>query len=216
MRDVSPIERRPQQLFLSYASADKDVAQKIADKLRHSGLRIWFSEYELQAGDSITERIQDAIAASDHLIVLLSPSSVRSNWVQRELNAALSRELTSRAVTILPILIADCDIPSHLANRVYLDLRENFDQGLAQLVEQLGIAPDIDFSTLDTRSFENLVVELLEQMGFSQVVREWQTAAGRVDIKASYTSTDPFGTAKEEIWLAEIKFYRHARADLNS
>jgi len=36
------------------------------------------------------------------------------------------------------------------------------------------------------------------------------------DIRANYISTDPFGAEKEETWIAEVKFYRNARADLNA
>lgn len=123
MSDARPLDTRPHQIFLSYASADRDVAQKIAEKLRQSNLRVWFDAYKLQAGDSLTARIQDAIMAGDYLVVLLSPDSVRSQWMKRELNASLSLELQSRTITILPVLIADGEIPSALAEIRHIDLR---------------------------------------------------------------------------------------------
>ena len=216
MSEPNTVGRRPPRIFLSYASEDKDVARKITDRLRHNGVQIWFDEYELQTGDSIRNRIQDAIAASDYLVVLLSPNSVRAHWLQSELNSAFSRELTSRDIAILPVLIADCEIPSTLAGRIYLDLRKNFDQGIERLTQRMSIAPDIDFSRLDARSFENLIVEILECQGFSEIQREHSMADKVYDIRANYISTDPFGAEKEEIWIAEVKFYRNARADLNA
>jgi len=209
-------KRKPYQVFLSYASADKEVARKITDQLRAQGVRVWFDEYELQAGDSIAEAIEQAISASDYLIVLLSPHSVNSRWVQQELNAALTRELITRDVTLLPVLIADCEIPPLLASRCYLDLRSDLEQGVKQLVEQIGLIPDIVFSRLDAKSFEQLIVDLLRAIGFTEIEREWKVADRRVDIKALYSRTDPFGAEVTETWLVEVKFYRKSRADLRS
>jgi restriction endonuclease Mrr len=128
---------------------------------------------------------------------------------------SLSLELQSRAITILPVLIADGEIPSALAEIRHVDLRGDLDQGIEHLVEQLNVVHSLDFSRLDAHAFESLIVELLEQIGFSEVVREWHTAERTFDIKATYTSTDPFDAEREEVWLVEVKFYRNARADLN-
>lgn len=204
------------QVFLSYASNDKGVARKIVDKLHESGVQVRFDLYELKAADSLIAAIQNAISASDYLIVLLSPNSVDSVWVQEELNIALARELTTRDITLLPVVIADCEIPPALASRKYLDLRFNFDQGINQLVEQIGLAPEIDFSTLDHRLFEDLVADLLSKLGFRDIKQEWAIEGKYVDIKALYPRLDPFGAEIVETWLVEAKFYHKSRADLKS
>lgn len=204
------------QVFLSYASADKEIAQRIVDELCQRGVSVWFGAYELQVGDSIAKAIEDAISASDYLVVLLSPNSVNSVWVRNELAAALSGDLSARDITLLPVVIADCEIPLLLRSYQYLDLRRDFEGGVARLVKQIGIAPEIDFSELDGRSFENLVVDLLSKLGFKDIEREWASADVGVDVKASYAYDDPFGVEDTETWLVEVKFYRQARADLKS
>ncbi len=204
------------QVFLSYASADKKIAHKIVNELRKRGIRVWFDAYELQHGDSIVKAIENAISASDYLVVLLSPNSVNSVWVQKELGATLSTELTSRDITLLPVLIADCDIPPILASYQYFDLRTDFEQGVARLVEQISIVPEIDFSELDWISFENLIVDLLTKLGFKDIEREWASAGPEVDFKAIYSRFDPLGVEVTETWLIEVKFYRQSRADLRS
>jgi Holliday junction resolvase-like predicted endonuclease len=214
-RGTSDTSKR-HQVFLSYAKADEEIAQRIADELRWRGISVWFDVYELKAGDSIAKAIEDAISASDYLIVLLSPNSVNSVWVQKELAAALSRDLSARDITLLPVVIADCDIPLLLASYQLLDLRRDFEAGVTRLVEQIGVAPEIDFSELDGRSFENLVVDLLSRLGFTSIEREWASADMEVDIKASYARPDPFRVEVTETWLVEVKFYRQARADLKS
>ncbi|MCW3134708.1 MAG: TIR domain-containing protein [Methanophagales archaeon] len=210
------VTKKRYRVFLSYASADKEIAHRIVEELRKRGIRVWFATYELQPGDSIAKAIEYAITASDYLVVLLSPSSVNSVWVQKELGAALSRELTSRDITLLPVVIADCEIPPLLASYQLLDLRTDFDQGVTRLVEQIGLVPEIDFSVLDWRAFENLIAGLLTKLGFKIIEQEWAIADLGVDIKAEYSRPDPFGVEVTETWLVEVKFYRQSRADLRS
>ncbi len=53
--DTTEFKRR--QVFVSYAQADKGVATQVAEALRHAGLLVWIDAWELQAGDSIAQRI---------------------------------------------------------------------------------------------------------------------------------------------------------------
>jgi hypothetical protein len=134
----------------------------------------------------------------------------------RELDAAYTRELTTRDVTVLPVMIEDCKIPPLLADRQYLDLRFNFEKGLDQLVEEMGLTPSIDFSRLDGKSFLELVADLLRALGFTGIEQESRLGDRRIDIKAAYDRKDPFGTERRETWIVEVKFYRKERADLRS
>lgn len=204
------------QLFLSYATADREMARSIAEELRRHGLQVWFDEYELKVGDSLAEKIRDAISSSDYLIVLLSHHSVKSRWVRRELEAAFARELSTRDITLLPVLISDCDVPPFLAQRLLIDLREDYVTGIAKLVRQIGIASDIDFTRLTPQQFEQLVADLFRSSGFAEVQLEVPVRDRRVDIIAKYAAKDPLGGTREEVWLVEVKFYRKERADLQA
>jgi len=215
MNQTDTKQDRPQQVFISYAQADKAVARRVADTLQGAGLKVWFDEWALMPGDSIAHRIEEALQASDILLVLLSPAAVGSDWVAKEWNAALSSDLRSRAVTVIPALIADCRIPLYLANRKYLDLRTNLDAGVRDLIHQLGVVPDIDFTKLDGRSFENLVSDLLEELGFS-IERQSLSIDSGFDFVASFASEDPFGMPVRESWLVEVKLYRNQRVSLQA
>jgi restriction endonuclease Mrr len=217
MRNKREPERTQRcQIFLSYAHDDEYAARIIADKMLKKGFKVLPDMYELDTVDALTSAIQNAISASDYLVVLLSPNSVKSTWVQQELNAALARELTTRDITLLPVVIADCKIPAVLASRQYLDLRSNFEEGVDRLVEQIGLVPEIDFSTLDYRLFEDLVVDLLSMLGFKDMKQGWAIEDNCIDVKALYPRLDPFGAEIIETWLVEVKFYRKSRADLKS
>ena len=217
MRNKSEQERTQRcQIFLSYAHDDEYAARIIADKMCKKGFRVLPDMYELDTVGALASAIQNAISASDYLVVLLSPNSMKSAWVQKELNVALARELTTRDITLLPVVIADCEIPAALASHQYLDLRSDFEEGVDRLVEQIGLVSEMDFSILDYRLFEDLVVDLLAMLGFTDMKQGWAIEDKCIDIKALYPRLDPFSAEIVETWLVEVKFYRKSRADLKS
>lgn len=213
MSDTETTEPKRRQVFVSYARADKDIARKVATALRDAGLLVWIDAWELAVGDSIGPRIDQAIASSDVLLVLLSKSAVASKWVQKELSAALSGELRDRAITVVPALIEDCDIPPLLADRLFLDLREDLPTAIQRLVEQIGTVPTLDFSTLDVSAFEGMVSDLLVSLGFS-VQQTLLPRDSGYDLVALYRSRDPFGAEQIDRWLVVVKLYRDARASI--
>jgi hypothetical protein len=200
-------------VFVSYSYADREVAQRIAERLRGSNLRVWFPEWELTAGDSIADRVREAINSSDVLLVLLSPSSVASKWVHLELNTFLAGEIDKRAITVVPALLADCEIPVELASRMYLDFRSDFEAGINKLIQQLSVISEIDFSRLKPDDFERLVVDLLRALDFVAELTQQPTDRG-VDIVATHRNTDPFGVSLEERWLVQVKLYQDRRVDI--
>lgn len=202
------------KVFLSYASEDKPTARYIADALKRSGVSTWFDEWELAGGDSIVQHVERAVTSSDIVLVLLSPASVKSTWIQAEWSAAFSRELNDRAIRIIPVLIADCEIPPLLASRVYLDIRENKEAGVQRLVDQLAAAPAIQFSHMTPQNFEQLIADLLVELGFSVEVMASGNDPG-FDIIAKYQTRDPFGATSAQIWLVEARLYRNSRVSVS-
>lgn len=121
-------------VFISYSNKDRGFVERLAADLRNRGLYVWCDRWELKVGDSLIEKINAGITSQDYLIIVLSETSVRSQWVMRELNAALMRELKERRVVVLPILIEDCDIPPLLSDKVYADFRGDYSLGLNRLL----------------------------------------------------------------------------------
>ncbi len=131
-----PTDREP-GFFISYSSEDRNIASRIANSLRAVEYKIWYDEWEIKHGDSIASKIESGLANNDTLLVLLSPSSVASKWVQKELNSALMRQLDGHNVKIFPILIKDCTIPQILIDIRYVDLQQSFQDGIIQLMSTL-------------------------------------------------------------------------------
>ena len=113
--------------------------------MRQADVFVWWDEWEIKVGDSIVQKISEGITESAYLAVVLSPASVNSNWVQKELNSALMRQLSAeRAITILPLFLEDCKVPAFLQEIKWADFREEYAYGLHELlgaIEQTPPAP---------------------------------------------------------------------------
>ncbi len=136
-------------IFLSHSHADKELARRLARGLRNAGVKVWIDEAELDIGDSLVEKIGQAIDVTDFLAVLLSSNSVRSQWVTREVEIALNQEIAGRKVKVLPLLADDCEIPAFLLGKVYADFRNpaKYQDELSRVLKRLGVDPTTAYKT---------------------------------------------------------------------
>ena len=58
-------------VFLSHSVKDKLVVREIAKRLREAGLRLWFDEWVLKAGDSIPAKIEEGLEHSRVLLLCM-------------------------------------------------------------------------------------------------------------------------------------------------
>ncbi len=131
-------------IFISYSHADKDFVNKLAANLVKHDAHVWVDTWELNVGDSILNRVQEAIQESSALLIVLSKASVASEWCKKELSAGLMRELDEKRVVVLPVLVEDCEIPVFLREKMYADFRKDFKSGLKLLVEAVARVTKID------------------------------------------------------------------------
>lgn len=90
-------------LFVSHASEDKErVVRPLAEALVDRGLRVWYDEFELKLGDSLSETIDRGLATSSFGVVVLSPNFFHKQWTKRELRGLVAREIEGKKV-ILPV-----------------------------------------------------------------------------------------------------------------
>jgi TIR domain-containing protein len=128
-------------VFLSHCHTDKPFARKLASDLRAAGARVWLDEAEIRVGDSLITKVTEAIDTMDYLAVLLSPEAVASEWVRRELDLALNREIQGKHLLVLPLLLQDCILPGFLVGRLYADFRPtaNYEEALQKLLTGIGL-----------------------------------------------------------------------------
>lgn len=105
-------------IFVSYSHEDAALASALAAAMEDLGARVWLDQGELLIGDSLLERIAEAIAEFDFVAALVSHASVESNWCQKEIALAMSKQLRrgSRRVTVLPLRVGEVAMPASLAD----------------------------------------------------------------------------------------------------
>jgi TIR domain/Pentapeptide repeats (8 copies) len=91
--------------FISYSSNDEALAQRLHADLQHKGVRCWFAPEDLKIGDEIRSRIDESIQVYDRLLLILSEHSVKSRWVQKEVETAFEKERKENRIVLFPIRI---------------------------------------------------------------------------------------------------------------
>ena len=124
-------------IFISYTHANSDIAERIGAELVRERKTVWIDKWELHVGDSLVAKIEEAIQASDALIVVLSKDSVNSQWCKQEFSSGLLRELEEKRVVVLPAVIEECELPLFLRGKKYADFRKDFDVGMRQILEAI-------------------------------------------------------------------------------
>ncbi len=89
-------------LFICYASEDKQWVKNLAKRLIIREWRVWFDEFELTIGDSLRRRIDYGLINSRFGVVILSKSFFNKEFPNRELDGLAAREIDGNKV-ILPI-----------------------------------------------------------------------------------------------------------------
>lgn len=78
--------------FISYSRADKSFARRIHDQLQGRGIRCWLDEHQILPGDNVAKEIDTGIRIWDKVLLCCSESSLKSPWVNREMEKAIQKE----------------------------------------------------------------------------------------------------------------------------
>lgn len=121
--------------FLSHATKDAELAGRLARDLIHAGVDVWYSQWEIKPGDSLRRKIDAGIDKASEFLVLLTPASLASEWVQTELDGGLVNRISGKC-RLIPILVdlSSEQVPATLRGlcRVRLD---PYADGLRKLLE---------------------------------------------------------------------------------
>ena len=121
--------------FISHSHSDHVLAEELATRLCEKGVDAWFAPWEIKAGDSLVEKIfEQGLKDCSVFVILASPASVASPWVQEELSVAVINRI--RKVTrIIPVLVQeDVELPVALRALVWLSMRDGLDRAVAEIV----------------------------------------------------------------------------------
>lgn len=70
--------------FISYSSSDQEFAKRLHTDLQQKRVRCWFAPEDMKIGDKFRQRIDEAIRVYDKLLLVLTENSVKSAWVEKE------------------------------------------------------------------------------------------------------------------------------------
>lgn len=88
-------------IFISYASEDRnDVVSPLAHRLELLGLKVWYDEFSLLPGDSLSASIDKGISDSRYGLLVLSPNFLNKNWTDYEYRSLLTRQIDGEKILI--------------------------------------------------------------------------------------------------------------------
>jgi len=133
-------ESAKRTVFISHAGPDSAYALMIAGGLEKCGIHARVDQVEVKAGTNIVMWMNAAVAESDYVLLLLSPSSLGRYWVEMEWSSALMKEADLRRTFVITCVLPgleDDAIPALLRNRAYIDFRTDQEAPLLQLISRL-------------------------------------------------------------------------------
>ncbi|MEM8492234.1 MAG: toll/interleukin-1 receptor domain-containing protein [Pseudomonadota bacterium] len=125
--------------FVSYSSVDEKLAESLAKELDEAGITYFLDRKRISLGDNFKARISKGLERCTDLVLIASPSSLKSPWVFFELGQAIA--FRRRIVTLLTH--PGLELPSFLSDFQYAnstsDIIEYFKSRSAQAKRPRGL-----------------------------------------------------------------------------
>lgn len=157
-------DTRP-SVFISYARPDRTIVKQFADELNACGVDTWVDVEFLKPGQLWAEAISEKLTIADALVSVVSPTSLGSSWVYREL--AEFSLLPDR--TVIPVLVDGAefsDLPRELAERqaVRIDHADQVRTAARQVAAQVHVVAHPPRSRHAERISETLANDLARDL----------------------------------------------------
>lgn len=122
-------------VFISHSSRDDETVERICEYLEKNGIDVWADHRYLDPGENWDTEIQKRLNSCAEGIVVLSANSLASQECIAEWRAILAR-----GKMLYPLVIDEIDsrnFPYRLEMVQFLDLREDFNDAMEKLVNQI-------------------------------------------------------------------------------
>ncbi len=125
------------EVFISYSSKDKQMANAICHYLEQEKISCWIAPRDVGLGMNFADEIVNAIPKSKIMIIIFSANSNSSKQVMRELELAVNND-----IIVIPVRIEDI-IPTggmsfYLATMQWIDIIDkNMDRNLSLLTDKI-------------------------------------------------------------------------------
>jgi hypothetical protein len=137
----------PVQVFVSHSHDDDIFTARLVADLRAAGASVWVDDVGESAGidhGDFLERINQALASSEWLVLVLTPAAVQSPWVRMEVNAALgmAHGAGSQMHEPIPVIAKPCnprDVPPLWGTLHDYDAVQDYSEALTGLLHTFGL-----------------------------------------------------------------------------
>jgi hypothetical protein len=134
---VVPLQKRPYDLFVSYAHLDEALVSPIVKWLEMAGLKVWYDTTSGDASRRSSDLLGRGLQSARGAIFFLSPNWVASTWCRDEHEVALTERRDSESYLVIAAQLGPLSLPTWFK-----------------------LANVLDFSTFDAKS----AVELLRSL----------------------------------------------------
>jgi len=115
----------PYDVFISYSHADQDWVWKwLVPRLKAEGLILCTDQESFDIGVPSLVNMENAVLASRHTLLVLTPAYVGSQWTLYEQILTQTQDPIGLRQRTLPVLREPCELPPRIAMLTYVDLRE--------------------------------------------------------------------------------------------
>ena len=147
------------QVFISYSRKDLAFVERLAKDLQSAGLGVWYDLSGLDGGARWGQEIQSAIQRSQIFVVVLSPNSIDSEWVEKEFMYANSLKRK-----IIPLLYQPCETPMWFINLHFIDVQgPNYENHLWIILKVMGVKAEEDIHSIHAASENQILPSNMDQ-----------------------------------------------------
>jgi hypothetical protein len=128
------------KVFISYSRADEEWADRLRTALARQDIQVWNPASQISPGENWGLKYGKALQNSDAVVVLLSPDSVKSDWVRHEIEYALSSpQFRDR---LIPVIVRATDeIPWILRKQQLIRATKDADETARRIAAALRKSP---------------------------------------------------------------------------
>jgi hypothetical protein len=148
------------RVFLSHASQDKNLMERLARDLQRARLDVWYDDWEIPPGDSFRKKIfEEGIPNCDLLFAYISSNSADSYWVRRELDAGFIED-TDRNGGFVAVFVESDEIRARLPvdirslNSPVLNDTDAYYSALTNLISKAWEASLVQRIRLESQKYE--------------------------------------------------------------
>lgn len=115
---------KPFDIFISYKSENLTWVERLKRDLERRGVKVWLDKEQIRPGDFFAEALENGIQMSKSMGLIVTPESLRSNWVREEYYRALTL-VNEDSLQLIPIILEKAELPGFLKGRQFVDFSDD-------------------------------------------------------------------------------------------